>query len=577
MDADRIYIFENHPHPDTQAPAVSQRWDWVSPTLAADHPALQNLPYSNFPSWHATLSSQQPVVGLAQSQSTSEQAILKLRRVLSLLVLPIWDRDGFWGFIGFDDCHQERPWADFEIALLGGMAASIGSTIAQHQIDVKLERLIADRTTALQASEAKFRDLVENASDILTTWNRDTTITYTSPHFAVITGYQPEEVVNQSFVPLVHPEDLAICVVANDQVYQTGESVENVEFRLLHKAGHARWVNTSIAPIKNATGEVIAFQGVMRDISQQRQLEQALRDQTTALQQTLTELQQTQAHLIQSEKMSSLGQMVAGVAHEINNPVNFIHGNLNHVQQYSQDLMTLIERYQQELPQPSPELAALLEEVDVSFLLADFPKTLDSMKAGTERIREIVLTLRNFSRLDEAEMKTVNIHEGINSTLLILESKVKSTTQRPDIKIIQQYGDLPLVYCYASQLNQVFMNILANAIDALDSACSSNIDQGLTVDPPQITITTQVVDGDQVHIRFQDNGPGIPAAIQGRLFDPFFTTKPVGQGTGLGLSISYDIIVEKHQGQLTCESVLGQGTGFTIQLPLGGAEASRSG
>lgn len=290
--------------------------------------------------------------------------------------------------------------------------------------------------------------------------------------------------------------------------------------------------------------------------------------QAKQLEMALQELQQTQTHLIQSEKMSSLGQLVAGVAHEINNPVNFIYGNLSHLGDYTENLLDLINLYQQGHRYTDPEIQEFIEEFDLEFLIEDLPKMLVSMKVGAERIREIVLTLRNFSRVDEAGMKPVSIHEGIDSTLLILQNRLKDRPEHSGIQIIKEYGTLPEVECYACQLNQVFMNLLNNAIDALNEH-----DQEVSLEknqkyPPTITIRTSLVrDRQWVRISFQDNGPGINSSAKARLFDPFFTTKPVGEGTGLGLSISYQI-VEKHGGQLRCISELGQGAEFVIEIPI---------
>ncbi|MGE5657566.1 MAG: ATP-binding protein [Actinomycetota bacterium] len=285
---------------------------------------------------------------------------------------------------------------------------------------------------------------------------------------------------------------------------------------------------------------------------------------------TLQELQQTQTHLIQSEKMSSLGQLVAGVAHEINNPVNFIYGNLSHLGDYTQNLLDLINLYQQGHRYTDLEIQEFIEDIDLDFLLEDLPKMLFSMKMGAERIREIVLTLRNFSRVDEAEMKPVNIHEGIDSTLLILQNRIKERPERYGIQIIKEYGDLPEVECYVGQLNQVFMNLLNNAIDALyDPGREPSLEE-VKAHCPSITIRTGLVapDRNRVRISIQDNGPGIEASTKARLFDPFFTTKPVGEGTGLGLSISYQIVVEKHGGKLQCLSEPGQGAEFVIEIPI---------
>ncbi len=304
-------------------------------------------------------------------------------------------------------------------------------------------------------------------------------------------------------------------------------------------------------------------------INQRSQLEIYERKQAeTALKEALKKLKSTQAQLIQTEKMSSLGQLVAGIAHEINNPVNFISGNIIHISEYTHDLLELIRLYNQEFPNLSDEIQDKIEKIDLEFIVEDLPKVVNSMQIGSHRIREIVLSLRTFSRLDEAEMKEVDIHEGIDSTLLILQNRLKAKSEHPEIQIIKNYGNLPLVQCYAGQLNQVFMNIISNAIDALESYNNQRSLAEIENHPAQIEIYTQLTDNHQVQIRIVDNGTGIPESIKSKLFDPFFTTKPIGKGTGLGLSISYEIIVNKHLGILECKSELGKGTEFLIEIPL---------
>lgn len=307
-----------------------------------------------------------------------------------------------------------------------------------------------------------------------------------------------------------------------------------------------------------------------------------LKEKNSELQQTLQELQQTQLQLIQTEKMSSLGQMIAGIAHEINNPVNFIYGNIGYSQKYSQELIKLVELYRQHYPTPPQIIAEEIESIDVDFLNQDFTKLLQSMQIGAGRIKEIIESLRNFSRLDEAEIKEVDIHEGIEGTLMILSHRLKEKNKNQEISLIKEYGSLPLVNCYPSQLNQVFMNILANAIDALNDASdvrevsrkeSSDRHLHSTTDeikdhPNHIWIRTELTDENRILVRIIDNGPGIPEEIHSKLFDPFFTTKPVGKGTGLGLSISYKIVVDKHHGRLSCKSTPNEGTEFMIEIPI---------
>lgn len=280
------------------------------------------------------------------------------------------------------------------------------------------------------------------------------------------------------------------------------------------------------------------------------------------------DLQHNYTRLLQNEKMAALGQLVAGIAHEINNPISFIYGNLPYANEYVQNLLYLLQCYQND----DPNSALALQEVDLDFIKEDLPKLLASMMAGANRIQEIVVSLRNFSRLDEAEFKEVDIHEGIDNTLIMLQNSLKAKIDRPEIKIIKEYGDLPIIGCYAGQLNQVFMNIITNAIDALSESYHLSVTNGKSGQPAgkplTIRIVTEVNEGRNVVIRIIDNGPGIPESIQKRLFDPFFTTKEVGKGTGLGLSISHQIIVEKHNGQLSCVSSVSEGSEFIIKIPI---------
>lgn len=296
-----------------------------------------------------------------------------------------------------------------------------------------------------------------------------------------------------------------------------------------------------------------------------QQLEERVRQRTQDLSTALDNLKQTQTQLVQGEKLAALGQLVAGVAHEINNPVNFIFGNISYADGYVKDLLELLVCYRQALPNPSLEIQDIAADVDLDFLQEDLPKVFSSMRLGADRIRAIIQSLRNFSRLDEALVEAVDLHEGIDSTLMILQNRLKAKPNRGEIQVIKAYGDIPLVECYAGQINQVFMNLLVNAIDALEEAIAAGY---MAQRFPQITITTSASPGQQVRIAIADNGSGIPAEQQSTVFEPFFTTKPAGKGTGLGLAISHEIITATHQGNLACTSEWGQGTEFVIQIPV---------
>ena len=368
----------------------------------------------------------------------------------------------------------------------------------------------------------------------------------------------------------------------------------------LQADGKQAWLETNKAPLHNSKGQVIGILGTYQDITERKQIEierqelneklscQALELQdaleqiqkyklkleelvdmrTAELKTALNKLKQTQKQMIQSEKMSSLGQLVAGIAHEINNPVNFICGNITYIQEYTKDLLSLTQLYRKHYPHPVPEIQASIEQTDLAFIEHDLPQILSSINTGIQRIQNIILSLRNFSRLDEAECKEVNVHEGIESTLLILKHRLKQSSTRPEIQIIKDYGALPLVECYPGQLNQVFMNILANAIDALEEVNTQQTEQGVNENSSKITIQTSMFNSQWIKIIISDNGPGISDSVRPNIFNPFFTTKPVGKGTGMGMSISYKIITEKHQGKLGCHSLPGKGTTFMLLIPI---------
>ncbi|MFB2919380.1 sensor histidine kinase [Aerosakkonema funiforme] len=302
------------------------------------------------------------------------------------------------------------------------------------------------------------------------------------------------------------------------------------------------------------------------------QYQQQLSEANQQLSQTLQDLQQTQAQLVQSEKMSSLGQMVAGIAHAINNPITFISGNLDYTKNSFNDLIELIHLYQKYYPQPEQEINLAIENMDWEFLKTDIPKSLDSMKVGASRIRDLVVSLKSFSRLDEAEIKQVDIHADIDNALLLLEHRLSGETsdnlytdETSKIKVIKEYGTLPLVECYAAQLNQVFFNIITNAIDAIEELALS--ETSLILRKGQISIRTKLLDENWVEIAISDNGEGITPEVVQQIFNPFFTTKPVDKGNGLGLAIAYSIVVDKHKGLLECRSSKGEGTEFLIKIP----------
>ncbi|MEG3927548.1 MULTISPECIES: PAS domain S-box protein [unclassified Microcoleus] len=443
---------------------------------------------------------------------------------------------------------------------------------------------VTDRKQAeleLQESQQFIQKVAEATPGILYLYDlEEQRNIYTNTSLFGLLGYTLDDItaMDSSLMPqLIYPEDLPKIVKhhASFAEVEDGETRE-IEYRVQGAYGQLLWLQSRDTIFsRNAEGQAKVIIGVSQDITTRKQAEEALRqseererEKARDLESALRSLRSTQTQLIQTEKMSSLGQLVAGIAHEINNPVNFIHANIDYLNQYTTQLLDLVSLYEDEYPEPNSRIVDRIQEIDLDFMAEDLIKLVGSMQVGTERIRQIVLSLRNFSRLDESAMKPVDIHAGIESTLLILQHRLKSRDSRPEIEVIKEFGKLPLVECYASQLNQVFMNIIANAIDAIEERYHQlSVPQSETKSG-RITISTGVTPQKTVRVEISDNGTGIPEGIVDRIFNPFFTTKAVGKGTGLGMSIAHSIVVEKHKGKIECISSIGCGTTFNIEIPI---------
>ncbi len=546
--------------------------------------------------------------GLKEIQINQDLANFQAFEVVADLKAILYQGQSPWGMLCIQQCQSARDWTQSELEFVQEIADHL-SVVLQQIETVKLEKAAAtqiaiatERQKAVEQQKllANTIDKIRRSLEINTIFNTATAATRQLLDCDRVAVYRFNPDWSGSFVaesfasgwkPLVG--DFPIVKDTYLQVTQGGRYRENQTLAItdIYQAGHeachielleqfqarayvivpilqgqklwgllAAYQNDRPRPWLEQEVELLAQIGTQFGIAlQQAELLGKTKRQAEDLAQ---DLRQTQTQLVQSEKMSSLGQLVAGVAHEINNPVNFIYGNLAHASEYVQDLIELVQLYQTEYPDPTAAIADQQEAIDLEFLIEDLPKSLTSMQVGADRIRQLVLSLRNFSRLDEAEMKPVNVHDGIDSTLVILQYRLKAKPEHLAIELQRNYGQLPKIECYAAQLNQVFMNILSNAIDALEEEMNRNPSFR-----PLIKICTQLV-GNWVEIIITDNGGGMPETVKARIFDPFFTTKAVGKGTGLGLSISYQIVVERHGGELQCESQPGEGTKFKIKIPV---------
>ncbi|NEO83929.1 MAG: PAS domain S-box protein [Spirulina sp. SIO3F2] len=427
----------------------------------------------------------------------------------------------------------------------------------------------------LSESERRYRELVENLREIVFKCDQEGKLLFINQAWTTTLGYSSSDSLGQPLSQFIDLQDHALWQSA----LETLDEQSNIrqELRFYHQSGEQVWLELSMST--NQQGEI---SGSLVDITASKQakllleqtneiLEDRVQQRTADLTQanqelttTLGELQRTQMMLLQAEKMSSLSHLVGGVAHEINNPVNFIQGNLKYLKQDIQDLLRFVEHYLEHSTELFPELQDLLQDIDLPFLRADLPKMFQSMETGAKRIHQIVLALQNFSRMDEVDWKRVDLHEGMDSTLMLLQHRLQHDSVGDTIALHKQYGDMPCVECYPDQINQVMMSLLLNAIEAIEARQA----QQELPSRGELTLQTTLVNDQWVQIRVTDNGIGIPEEQQTQIFNPFFTTKGVGQGIGMNLALSYQIITENHHGRISVCSQPGVHTTFVIDLPI---------
>ncbi|MBN3923394.1 GAF domain-containing protein [Nostoc sp. NMS4] len=592
LQADRVAVFRFDPQKDWEGEFISEdvvpEWNSVIAEKVYDYCFGENF---------APLYAQGRVNAIADIHQGKFPGcyvqILEKFQVRANMVAPLLKKGELWGLLCIHQCTAPRFWQPSEIEFASQIAEQLGVALKQDsylkQVQMQVVQLAeaTEREKAMERQEllAATIDKIRQSLDIKTIFRTTTQAVreLLEVERVAIYRFNPDwsgKFVADSFKdgwkPVVQTQPMIIETFENTD--DDNELPRNETFVPIRE-GEKLWgllvayQNSQPRYWKEEEINLLAQVGVQLGIAiQQAELLEQTKRQTLELTQTLQELKQTQTRLIQGEKMAGLGQLLAGVAHEINNPISFIFGNLIHLDEYTQELLKVVKLYRQN-SSILPTIQEQINKSDLDFLIEDLPKTLESMKVGTERICDIVLSLRNFSRTDEAELKPVDIHEGLDSTLLILGHRLKNNNERPPIEIVKQYDSLPLLECYPAQLNQVFMNLLSNSIDALEEKFNTIQQRYLKLlqtcprIPLTIWINTQAVNN-QIVIRIADNGLGIPEEVRSHIFDPFFTTKAPGKGTGLGLSISHQIVVEKHHGQMKCSSKPGEGTEFLIEIPI---------
>lgn len=576
LHADRVAVFKFYPEQNWEGEFVSEDVDknWPSAVSQRVYDHCFGEQFS-----HQYLEGRvQAVHDIYDAKlSKCHVDILGRFQVRANLVVPVLKASQLWGLVCVHQCAEPRQWQPDEIKFVQHIAEHLSVALAQAEsmAQVQQQAEALHKATERQKGLSRTVDGIRQSLDIDTIFKATTQETRQLLEVDRVAIYRFTEgwrgaFVADSIVDGWRATALSQPVIEKvlDKPAQDGCYPRNEVFVPISH-GDKLWgllmayQTSSPRYWESAEVDLLTQVGSQLGIAlQQAELLQQTQQQKEQLNQALQQLQGTQAKLVQGEKMAGLGQLMAGIAHEINNPVSFVFSNVAPAQKYIADLLELLSLYQQQYPEPDECIQRKRDESEIDFLAEDLPRLISSMKMGAVRIQKIIKSMQIFSRMDEAACKAVDIHQGIDSTLLILSHRLKAQLHRPEIKVVKVYGELPLLTCYAGQLNQVFMNLLSNAIDALELVASSN-------KPLQISVITDwIAQNNSIVVQIKDTGSGIPESVISNVFNPFFTTKPVGKGTGLGLSISYQIVTELHRGKLECSSQPNEGTTFRLELPV---------